>query len=212
MKFIISLIKQLIINTKLRIQGNKIHPKSRISIKTKLIGNVNIGEYARIGSNVELNKNVIVGAFASINNVKVGAGSHIESGVKCTGYGKGEIIIGEESYIGINNVLDWSNNITIGNYVHIAGPSTGLWTHSSAKQCLAGISLLDKNPIYRSTAPIIIEDNVYIGGNCTIYPGVTIQHHSIVAPNSAVIKDVPPNTLVGGVPAKFIKKINLDEK
>jgi len=48
---------------------------------------------------------------------------------------------------------------------------------------------------------------VYINGNCTIYPGVTIHHHSVIAPNSAVTKDIPPYTLVGGVPAAKIKKI-----
>ena len=61
---------------------------------------------------------------------------------------------------------------------------------------------------YRPTSPIIIENNVYIGGNCTIYPGIKIGSYSIIAPNSAVTKDVPPNTMVGGVPAREIKKIN----
>ena len=50
---------------------------------------------------------------------------------------------------------------------------------------------------FRPTSPILIENNVYIGGNCTIYPGVTIGHHSIVAPNSAVTINILPYTLVG---------------
>jgi acetyltransferase-like isoleucine patch superfamily enzyme len=56
----------------------------------------------------------------------------------------------------------------------------------------------------------VIEDNVYIGGNCTIYPGITIHHHSIVAPNSAVTKDVPSHSMLGGVPAKVVKQLPLN--
>jgi len=102
--------------------------------------------------------------------------------------------------------LDNSANITIGNFVHIAGPTTALWTHSGAKMCMNSIPLNKANEKYRPVAPIIIEDNVYIGGNCTLYPGIRIKHHSIVAPNSAVTKDMPPYSMFGGVPAIFIKK------
>lgn len=171
--------------------------------------NVKIGVGVQIGGDVILGNNVIIGSNASISRIKVGNNSHIERGVVITGNGDGTIVIGEQSYIGINNILDWSGNITIGDYVHIAGPSTGLWTHSSAKQALNGLPLNDKDPEYRPIASITIESNVYIGGNCTIYPGVTIGHHSIVAPNSAVAKDVMPYTLVGGTPAVKIKSIEL---
>jgi acetyltransferase-like isoleucine patch superfamily enzyme len=74
------------------------------------------------------------------------------------------------------------------------------------------ISLTDTNrDKYRPTAPIIIEDNVYIGCNCTIYPGLKIHHHSILTSNSAITKDVESYFMVGGVPAKVIKKINMKE-
>jgi acetyltransferase-like isoleucine patch superfamily enzyme len=74
--------------------------------------------------------------------------------------------------------------------------------------CLNSISLADKTEEFRPTSPITIESNVYIGGNCTIYPGVTIGHHSIVGPNSAVTKNVEPYTMVGGVPSRKIKNLN----
>jgi maltose O-acetyltransferase len=170
-----------------------------------LLGKVHIGENVKVGHEVILGRNVAVGNSAVLNNIEVGSDSQIESGVICTGHGNGRIKIGANSYVGINNVLDWSSNITIGDFVHVAGPSTGLWTHSSAKQCLNSVPLSDKREGFRPTAPIFIENNVYIGGNCTIYPGITIGHHSIVAPNSAVTKDVPPHTMVGGVPAAIIK-------
>ena len=55
--------------------------------------------------------------------------------------------------------------------------------------------------------PIHIEDKVWLGANVTILPGVTIGEGAIVAAGAVVTKDVPPRTIVGGIPAKIIKKI-----
>jgi len=165
-----------------------------------------IGQNSIIGNGVVIGKNVDIGRNAIMRKITIGNHSVIESFVKCVGTEKGCIFIGSNSYIGISNILDNSANITIGNFVHIAGPTTALWTHSSAKMCMNSIPLNKANEKYRPTASIIIEDNVYIGGNCTIYPGIRIGHHSIVAPNSAVTKDIPPYSMFGGVPAIFIKK------
>ena len=56
-------------------------------------------------------------------------------------------------------------------------------------------------------APIILGKNVWIGSNATILQGVTIGDNAIVAAGAVVTKDVEPNTIAGGVPAKFIKHI-----
>ena len=49
--------------------------------------------------------------------------------------------------------------------------------------------------------------DVWIGAGCVICPGVTIGEHSIVAAGAVVTKDVPPDVIVGGVPAKVIKRL-----
>lgn len=66
------------------------------------------------------------------------------------------------------------------------------------------------NPKERKTLvpnPVRIKRNAWIGANATILPGVTIGENSIVAAGAVVTKDVPDNTIVGGVPAKIIKTI-----
>lgn len=60
-------------------------------------------------------------------------------------------------------------------------------------------------------SPIHIGKNVWIGSQSTILPGVTIGDGAIVAAGAVVTKDVPPNTVVGGVPAKAIKKVNIEK-
>jgi maltose O-acetyltransferase len=58
--------------------------------------------------------------------------------------------------------------------------------------------------------PVRIGNDVWIGGNVTILPGVTIGNNVVVAAGAVINKDVPDNTLVGGVPARVIKMIEDD--
>jgi acetyltransferase-like isoleucine patch superfamily enzyme len=58
------------------------------------------------------------------------------------------------------------------------------------------------------TQPVVIKRNAWIGAGATILPGVTIGEHAVVAAGAVVSKDVPANTVAGGIPAKFIKAIN----
>ena len=58
------------------------------------------------------------------------------------------------------------------------------------------------------TQPVVIKRNAWVGAGATILPGVTIGENAVVAAGAVVSKDVAANTIVGGVPAKFIKAIN----
>ena len=71
----------------------------------------------------------------------------------------------------------------------------------------------EMDPLHRQDmhpAPIVIGRHVWIGANATVCPGVTIGDGAIVAAGAVVTKDVPANTVVGGVPARQIKEIETE--
>lgn len=57
----------------------------------------------------------------------------------------------------------------------------------------------------------MIGENVWIGSNTTVVPGVTLGNGSIIAAGSVVTKNVPENVVVGGVPAKIIKMLDIED-
>ena len=68
----------------------------------------------------------------------------------------------------------------------------------------------DLDPAHRAgmqPAPIVVKDNVWIGAHATILAGVTIGENAVVAAGAVVTRDVPANTIVGGVPARVLKTI-----
>lgn len=118
----------------------------------------------------------------------------------CINNAVGDVIIGDDTRIGIHNTI--IGPITIGNHVNLAQGITVTALNHNFKDTSRRI---DEQGF--STKPIVIEDDVWIGANAVILPGVTIGMHVVVAAGAVVTKDVPDNTIVGGVPAKEIKKI-----
>ncbi|MCG7333620.1 MULTISPECIES: DapH/DapD/GlmU-related protein [Staphylococcaceae] len=73
----------------------------------------------------------------------------------------------------------------------------------------------DIDPQKRSTmhpAPITIGKDVWIGANVTVVPGVDIGDGAVIAAGAVVTQNVPPNVIAGGVPAKVLKKIEVDQQ
>ena len=118
----------------------------------------------------------------------------------CINNAVGDVIIGDDTRIGIHNTI--IGPVTIGNHVNLAQGITVTALNHNFKDTSRRI---DEQGF--STKPIMIEDDVWIGANAVILPGVTIGKHVVVAAGAVVTKDVPDNTIVGGVPAKEIKKI-----
>jgi len=89
--------------------------------------------------------------------------------------------------------------ITLEDHVLI-GPKVNLITENHPLDPVVRRGMLCK--------PIVVKRNAWIGAAATILPGVTIGENAVVAAGAVVSKDVAPNTVVGGIPAKFIKTID----
>ena len=129
----------------------------------------------------------------------VGRHSVIES-FSCINNAVGDVTIGDYTRIGIHNTI--IGPVCIGNHVNLAQGITVTALNHNFEDASKRI---DEQGI--STKPVVIGDDVWIGANAVILPGVTIGKHCVVAAGAVVTKDVPDNCVVGGVPAKLIKKI-----
>lgn len=111
------------------------------------------------------------------------------------------IHIGEQTFINMNVVMLDGAKITIGDHVLI-GPSCQFYTASHS------LDYRSRRRWETFCKPIVVEDDVWIGGNCVINQGVTIGARSVIAANSVVNHDVPPDCLYGGTPAKLIRMLS----
>ena len=114
-----------------------------------------------------------------------------------TDFGK-NIHIGENVFINSGCKMQDQGGIYIGDDVLI-GHNACLLTLNHAEE--------PENRADMFPSPIYIEDKVWLGSNVTVLPGVRICEGAIVGAGAVVTKDVEANTIVGGVPAKFIRKI-----
>lgn len=65
-----------------------------------------------------------------------------------------------------------------------------------------------RNALLETALPVTIGDNVWIGGSAVINPGVTIGDNCVIGSGAVVTRDIPPNSLAVGNPARVIKTIN----
>ena len=118
----------------------------------------------------------------------------------CINNAVGDVIIGDHTRIGLHNTI--IGPVDIGSHVNLAqGITVSALNHNFSDTN----KRIDKQGV--STNQVTIEDDVWVGANAVILPGVTIGEHCVVAAGAVVTKDVPPHSLVAGVPAKVIKSI-----
>ena len=118
----------------------------------------------------------------------------------CINNAVGDVMIGDHTRIGLHNTI--IGPVEIGSHVNLAqGITVTALNHNFGDT----EKRIDEQGV--STNPVTIDDDVWIGANAVILPGVTIGNHCVVAAGAVVTKDVPPHSLVAGVPAKVIKQI-----
>lgn len=118
----------------------------------------------------------------------------------CINNAVGDVIIGNYTRIGLHNTI--IGPVSIGNHVNLAQGIVVSALNHNFSDCSKRI---DEQGV--CVNQIYIEDDVWIGANSVILPGVRIGCHSVVAAGAVVCHNVPAGTLVAGVPAKVIKKI-----
>jgi acetyltransferase-like isoleucine patch superfamily enzyme len=118
----------------------------------------------------------------------------------CINNAVGDVMIGDHTRIGLHNTI--IGPVKIGSHVNLA---QGITVTALNHNFNVSDKRIDEQGV--STSPVTIGDDIWIGANAVILPGVTIGNHSVVAAGAVVTKDVPPHSLVAGVPAKVIKQI-----
>ena len=129
----------------------------------------------------------------------LGRRSVVES-YACINNAVGDVIIGDHTRIGLHCTV--IGPVTIGSHVNLAQGITVTALNHNFED--AGLRI-DEQGV--STKAVTIGDDVWIGTNAVILPGVTIGRHVVVAAGDVVTKDVPDHSLVAGVPAKVVKSI-----
>lgn len=115
-------------------------------------------------------------------------------------FGPSKLAIGSSSVIGDHAILDAREGLTIGQNVNLS-TNVAIWTGQHDYQ----------SPDFAyEGGPVVIGDRAWLSFRSTILPGVTIGEGAVVAAGAVVTKDVPPFTIVAGIPAKAIGTRNRD--
>ncbi len=178
-----------------KLAGFKIGKGIKIGKNVKIIAkHVRIGNYVHIGDNVK-----IIG----LNSITIGDFTDISDNVVING--DSELYIGDNCYIGISSIINVRRPVKIQDNVALGGAYVQLWTHSTWLEEIENFNVKNK------FASIEIGKNSYIGAGSIILPGIFIGESVVVGAGSVVTKNLSPNALYVGVPAKFKKKINNNE-
>jgi maltose O-acetyltransferase len=128
----------------------------------------------------------------------IGQNSIIELPFFCT-YGQNTYIADHVYINSLCYIID-NNEVHIGHHV-MMGPAVQIYTAAHDLQAEA------RNQGWEVAKPIVIEDNVWIGGSAILLPGVRIGRNAVVGAGSVVSRSVPENAIVAGNPARVIREI-----
>jgi len=132
---------------------------------------------------------------------KVGKRTVFYPGVLITTSPRCHLDIGDDVDLAYGVIITASGGVTIGDRTLIGYRSQILSANHTVPE--GRDRIFDAG---HDKKPVVIENDVWIGANCLILPGVTIGEGAVVAGGSVVSKSVEPFTIVGGVPAKMVKK------
>lgn len=130
--------------------------------------------------------------FYRLGGMSIGTGSTIHMWAKF--YDATNISVGKDTIVGEGAVLDGRDKIHIGDHVDIASE---VMVYNAEHD-------IHSSDFHAISAPVVIEDYVFIGPRAIILPGVTIGKGAVVGAGAVVTKNVEPFSIVGGVPAKVI--------
>jgi len=142
---------------------------------------------------------------AMIKNIlgKTGERINVEQPFHCD-YGT-NIEVGEDFFANYNLTILDVGKVTIGKCAQIA-PNVSIYTAGHP------IHPDSRNSGYEYGIAITIGDNVWIGGNSVILPGVTIGHNVVIGAGSVVTKDIPDNVIAAGNPCRVIREITEEDR
>jgi maltose O-acetyltransferase len=140
-------------------------------------------------------------ALLRLSGYRIGKGTVMAGAPTITGGRATKLLtIGEKCWLNIGCVLDVHAEVEIGNAVQF-GQQVMVLTHTHEM----GGKWARWGPL--KAEPVRIEKYAWLGARATVLPGVTIGRGAVVAAGAVVTKDVPPNTLVAGVPAKVMREL-----
>jgi maltose O-acetyltransferase len=132
--------------------------------------------------------------------LRISVGSHTSIHRNCRFYRPSHVMIGANTIINRDVLLDGRQGLLIGNNVSV---SEGAYIFTLEHD--------PNSPVFASRgAPVRIEDYVFIGARAVVLPGVTVGKGCVVAAGAVVTNDVPENAIVGGVPARAIGQRRAD--
>lgn len=175
------------------IQGELYYPSDQELIDDRLKARKLVRAFNEISETEEEKRSEFLKDLFGSKGEKI----YAESVFRCD-YGY-NIHVGENFYANFDCTILDGAPVTIGDNCMIA-PGVHIYTNTHPVNAEKRVTEIE------FAKPVVIGDNVWIGGRAVINPGVTIGSNVVVASGSVVVKDVPDNVVVGGNPARIIKE------